>query len=133
MNLNSLTKCRAYLTNALAEFSPVPVRDAGNLTAPPARLYVEVNINGPKTNPTIDAKFNLTLLVIAIPPPTDNFFQYVDIAHQFQRYLNGLFIIIPDVGCLMQDGTILVKDLGYVDRVETIRQAKVLCEFILEY
>lgn len=134
MNLNSLTKCRAYLSNAIAEFSPVPIRDAGNLVSPPPpRLYAEIHLTSSKTNPTVDSRFKLILLVFAIPRSSDNFFEHIDVAYQFRRFLNGLYVIIPDVGCLTQEGLLTVQDLGFIDKAETIKKAKVLSDFILEY
>lgn len=130
--MNSLTKCRAHLTNTLATFSPVPVKYPQNPLVHPAPLYAEIRVDGPTTTPTIKHLFTVTVLVIALPATDTNIYQYLDTANQFHDYLEELALTIPDVGCLTQEGELRVSDFGYVDRAETIKQATVTCDVILE-
>jgi hypothetical protein len=109
------------------------VRNLGNLLEPPGRIYVEIHINGPKTNPTIESRFTVLIFVIATPRSTDNIYQYINVANQFHDFLEQLAIMVPDAGCLVQDGILRVEDLGFIDKAETIRQAKVTCEVNLDY
>ena len=127
-----LTKCRAVLLKALKDFSPIPVKVTGDSTLHPARLYGEFRLTGPKTRPTIENRFTLYILIIAIPDATTNAYQYIDIANQFHDYLERLALTIPAVGCLRQDGKLNVEDYGYVDKAETIKQATVICDLLLE-
>ena len=130
--MNSLTQCRAALLNFLKNASPVPVKATGDSTMHPARLYAEININGPITKPKISQRFKLNILVIAIPRPEDNVYSYIDIANQFHDILQALALTVPNVGCLSHDGDINVLDFGYVDKAETIKQATITCDIILE-
>jgi hypothetical protein len=68
-----------------------------------------------------------------MPQSTDNIYQYINVANQFHDFLEQLAIMVPGAGCLVQDGILKVEDLGFVDKVETIRQAKVTCEVSLGY
>ncbi len=130
--MNRLTLCHAHLNTALADFSPILVRDAGNPLLHPHRIYAEIRITGSRTNPTIESRFTVTILVIATPASTDNVYQYIDVANQFHDYLQSLALQVPAVGCLIQDGLLKVEDFGFVDKAETIKQATVTCEITLE-
>lgn len=132
MSLNALTLCRAWAMKALTDFSPVEVRVQGNPLLHPSRLYAEINMTGPRTNPAVESRFTITVLVLATPSGSDNVYQYVDVANQFHDFLARLVLQIPDVGCVVQDGTLKVDDFGFVDKAETIKQATVTCELSLE-
>jgi len=131
--MNNLTLCRAHLIKALRDFSPIPVRKAGNPLLHPSRLYAEIRIPGSKTNPVVESRFTVIILIIATPSSTDNVYQYIDVANQFHDYLQKLALQVPTVGCLVQDGVLKVDDFGFVDKAETIKQATVTCEISLEY
>lgn len=127
-----LTSCRAALFKALSDFSPVPVKLVGDSSLHPARLYAEFRLNGPYTRIQVENRFTLNILILAIPTAETNAYQYIDIANQFHDHLETLAVIVTGVGCLRQDRLLKVEDYGYVDKAETIKQATVTCELILE-
>lgn len=127
-----LTSCRAVLFKALHDFSPIPIKIPGDSSPHPARLYGEFRLTGPKTKPTIENRFTLHILIIAIPAATTNAYQYIDMANQFHDHLENLALTIPNIGCLRQDGKLHIEDFGYVDKPETIKQAMVICDLLLE-
>ena len=130
--MNQLTKCRASLFNFLTTISTVPVKIVGDTTLHPARLYAEIRINGPVTRPTIENRFTVNILVISLPAASANAYDYIDIANQFHDVLENLTLTVTGVGCLTQDGRLKVTDFGFVDKAETIKQATVTCDIILE-
>lgn len=130
--MNRLTSCRAFLLDALTSASPIPVKAIGDTAATPARLYAEIRIDGPRSRPRIDSEFTVNILVIAIPKPETNAYQYIDTANHFSDVLSGMAVTVTNVGCLIQNGAIIVKDFEFVDLAKTIQQAAVTCKFVLE-
>lgn len=130
--MNNLTSCRAYLIEYIETRVPVPVKADGDTAAHPARQYIEIRVNGPETQPGIQSKFTLNVLVITLPASDSNAYVGIDLANQIHDLLQDANILVPDVGCLVQDGKLWVHDFGYVDLAKTIKQATVTCYFILE-
>lgn len=131
-SVSQLTKCRQELFTALTARSPVRVKLPTETNPHPARFYAEFRLTGPKTRPSIDSRFKLYVLVIGLPAPDTNAYHYVDIANQFHDILTDLAVTVSGIGCLRQDGAVIVEDFGYVDKTETIQQATVICELLLE-
>ena len=133
MNLHRLSQCRAALNNYLKQtLAPVPVLVAGEVPPRPASQYVEVRYNGPDTPESGDSRFRLNLNVITIPSAGGNIYTYIDLAYQIHDILLALSLAISDIGCLVTDGSVVVRDFEYVNPEKTIQQANVTCSILLE-
>ena len=130
--LNNLTLCRANVLKYIDDNVTVPVKQVGDISVHPARLYIEVRVTGPVTTPGVRSRFTLNVLVISLPEADTNVYAYIDLANQIHDILQAMSISIVNVGCIVQDGQLRVNDFGFVDSAKTIQQANVVCDFILE-
>lgn len=129
---NRLTLCRANVIKYLDDRISVPIKQVGDTTAHPARMYVEIRVTGPETNPGVLSRFTINVLVISLPEADTNAYAYIDLANQIHDILEAMSVSILGVGCVSQDGKLKVNDFGFVDAAKTIQQANVVCDFILE-
>jgi hypothetical protein len=133
MSLHRLSQCRAALNNYLKQaLAPTPALVTGEVPVHPHSQYVELRYNGPDTPETGDSQLRLNINVITIPSAGSNIYTYIDLAYQIHDILLALSISVAGVGCLVQNGSVVVADFEYVNPEKTIQQANVTCTFLLE-